>query len=142
LINDALTTGKNQRGFTLVEVLVAFAILAVMLGVLYQTFSSGLDTTGRAERRAHAALHAQSVLAAVGAEDPLAEGETFGDLAGGYRWRTVIQPHESAAALVSVDKDAAGKAVAFDVTVTVSWDASSGGEGSVSLTTLRLGVAQ
>lgn len=125
---------NNQRGFTLIEVLIAFAILAMLLGAIYQTFSSGLDASVRAERRAAAALHAQSVLAALGSDGPLEEGASTGELDGGYRWQTSVRLLESAGETARLD--------AFEVTVRVSWEATLGRQGSVSLDTLRLAVRQ
>lgn len=124
----------RQRGFTLIEVLVAFAVLAMLLGAIYQTFSSGLNASARAERRAVAALHAQSVLAAVGADGPISQGEATGELDGGYRWQTSVRLLESAGETARLD--------AFEVIVTVSWEATLGRQGSVSLNTLRLAVRQ
>ena len=42
-----------EQGFTLIEVLVASAILMTSIGVLMQLFASGLDRTARAGRMAH-----------------------------------------------------------------------------------------
>ncbi len=130
---------RDQRGFTLIEVLVAFAVLAMLLGAIYQTFSSGLNASARAERRAVAALHAQSVLAALGSGEPISQGEATGELDGGYRWQTSVRLLESAG------QESASKTArldAFEVTVTVSWEAPLGRQGSVSLNTLRLAVRQ
>ena len=129
-----MANAPHQRGFTLIEVLIAFAVLAMLLGAIYQTFSSGLNASARAERRAVAALHAQSVLAVIGSGGPISEGETTGDLDGGYRWQASVRLRESAGE--------AGRLDAFDVTVTVSWEATLGRQGSVSLNTLRLAVRQ
>lgn len=125
---------RDQRGFTLIEVLVAFAVLAMLLGAIYQTFSSGLNASARAERRAVAALHAQSVLAALGSGEPISQGEATGELDGGYRWQTSVRLLESAGETARLD--------AFEVIVTVSWEAPLGRQGSVSLNTLRLAVRQ
>lgn len=127
-------SARDQRGFTLIEVLVAFAVLAMLLGAIYQTFSSGLNASARAERRAVAALHAQSVLAALGSGEPISQGEATGELDGGYRWQTSVRLLESAGETARLD--------AFEVIVTVSWEAPLGRQGSVSLNTLRLAVRQ
>lgn len=65
---------SGQRGFSLLEVLVAFAILSIALGVLLQIFATGMRNVGLSEEYSQAALYAESILAAYGREAPLAEG--------------------------------------------------------------------
>lgn len=45
--------GKNNRGFTLIELIIAIAVLSVMTAVLFQTFalSGGIDAKSRREER-------------------------------------------------------------------------------------------
>jgi type II secretion system protein I len=88
--------GDGERGFTLLEVLIAFAILAVMLVPLLQVFGGGLGTAESARAHALATLLARSKLAEVGADRAIAEGEDAGDFAErGYRWRTSIVRDET-----------------------------------------------
>lgn len=123
---------SEAAGFTLVEVLVAFAIAALSLAALLQIFATGLRSAASSEGYARATMLAESQLAGVGVEQPLAVGESSGTIDGGYRWRVVITPYLEAdmEALVEI----------FEVSVTVSW----GGEGqngrAVTLQTLRLGA--
>jgi len=49
-------------GFTLIEVLVAFAVAALMLAAMYQVFSNGLRAGTIAQRTSSALLIAQSAL--------------------------------------------------------------------------------
>ena len=74
--------------------LVAFAILAISLGVILQAFSSGLVQISRAERHATAALQARSLLAEVGTSIPLEAGEPSGSFDDDSLWRIIITPHE------------------------------------------------
>ena len=84
---------KSNRGFSLLEVLVAFVILALVLGVLMQIFSGGLRNASRAGEYQHAVLLGQSKLASVGIETPLKEGESNGEFDGTYRWQVSIRPY-------------------------------------------------
>ncbi len=125
--------GSGQtRGFTLIEVVVAFVILALSLGVLLNVFSTGLRTARTSEAYTMATLLAQSKLAAVGVEAPLVEGETAGQFDERFRWSIDVRRDEE---LSPPGEDLPVRA--YDVVVTVSWGEADG-ERSVSLTTLRL----
>lgn len=82
---------SSQSGFTLLEVLVAFAVLAVMIVPILQVFGGGLGAVESARARSTAALLARSKLAEVGAGETLTEGETSGTFnVPGFRWRRTI----------------------------------------------------
>jgi len=60
-MNDEMNKDNHESGFTLIEVLVASAIIMASIGVLMQLFASGLDRTQRAGKMAHL-LTAQRVI--------------------------------------------------------------------------------
>jgi type II secretion system protein I len=74
-------TNKPRAGFTLIEILVAFAILGLAAGAVLSVFSSSPGRISRAENRRMALLEAQSILDLVGNERPIEEGQWQGDLA-------------------------------------------------------------
>lgn len=80
---------RGELGFTLLEVVIAFVLLAGMLAVVLRLFSEGTGGVARAERRTIALLHAESKLAEV-----LAVARQPGDFNGvfpdGYRWRASL----------------------------------------------------
>jgi len=125
-----MSGARSDRGFTLLEVLVALVIFALLFGVLAQIFQTGLRQSSVAEAASAATLLARSQLARVGVEVPLAEGETLGETEDGLRWRTVIE--------VAEPPSEEQELVPYLVTVSVAWSAGPGGE--VTLTTLRLGA--
>ena len=135
-------SNKQQRcspgaaGFTLVEILVALAIVGLTLAALFEVFSNGLRGTGSAERHTVATLLAKSKLAEIGVIVPLEEGEESGEYDSGFSWRYVISPHQAAAP--EAHEGRANNALL--VTVEVAWDAGRA-EKRVSLTTLRLAPA-
>ncbi len=130
----------RPRGFTLIEVMVAFVLLALVLGVLLQVFTGGLRSARVSEAYTMATLLAESKLAAVGIEEPLTAGETAGRFDDRFRWRLDVRPYEPAHSEGPAEGDDApvqAALEAYEVVVTVSWDGVNE-ERSVSLTTLRL----
>ena len=125
--------GRRDQGFTLIEVLVAFAILALTFTALVRIFGSGLTAADRVARERAAILLARSQLANAGVETPLTLGASDGEGAEGYRWHVAVEPDPSTAALPSLP-------LLRRINVTVSW-AEGGRERSLSLATLRLAPA-
>ncbi len=127
-----MTRAGGESGFTLIEVLVSFVIVALAMGALLQIFSSGLRSGYIAEQYSAAVLLAESKLEATGIEDRLVEGETSGAFDNGFRWTVSVRAYDDGA-----DADQPGTVEAFAVAVTVAWDGSAG-ERSFELETLRL----
>ena len=124
---------KRQRGFTLIEIIVALAILSISLAALFQAFSGGLRATGVTGRQASAVMLARSLLDRVGQDIPLAAGEQAGVSEDGLRWRIAIAP----SALIAPERRADSPVVPLDVEVTVAAD----GAQPITLATLRLAPA-
>lgn len=76
----------KQSGFTLLEILVAFAMLAVLGGALIQLFHGGLRNVDSSAQISHAALLAKSRLTELQASNRLTPGEFNGTFKAGYRW--------------------------------------------------------
>jgi len=85
-----VTNVAGQRGFALVEVLVAFVVLVLAMAAI----SAGLGVALRSDARSQisrAALRiAQSRLEAAGITLPLAPGAREGRAVNGYRWRQTV----------------------------------------------------
>lgn len=71
----------------------AFAILALTLGVLLRIFGGGVRSVALADEHAQAVLFAESLLAKVGTETPVVPGESRGELDERYRWVLRITPY-------------------------------------------------
>jgi general secretion pathway protein I len=82
----------RSRGFTLLEVLIAFAIASIALAVLYRGAIDGLFGTREAARTEEAVSRARSRLAALCVLPRLTPGEQSGDDGSSYAWRTQITP--------------------------------------------------
>ena len=109
----------------LLEVLVAFVVLAIALTAILGGFASGLSSLRITQGHAEALLHARSKLDEVGSVIPLQQGAHEGALDGDIRWQTEILPIEGESPASAL----------YSVAVTVSWDT----DRSITLTTLRIG---
>jgi general secretion pathway protein I len=87
---EKLDHPTGTAGFTLLEVLVAFAIASITLAVLYHGAVGGLLGSRLAARTDEAVARARSRLAALCETPRLMPGEQSGDDGGGYSWRTRI----------------------------------------------------
>jgi len=84
---------NRERGYTLIEVLVAFAVLALALTLLLGTLSGATRQVRWSADAGRAALHAQSLLAQVGVGEALQPGRRDGDFDDGrYRWTLDVAP--------------------------------------------------
>lgn len=85
------TRKRPDAGFSLLEMLVAMAILGLALGSLYQAASGATRNVRTAERYAYGVELARSLLAnhQVVPERGLDE---VGETAAGYEWRVVSSP--------------------------------------------------
>ncbi|NND44093.1 MAG: type II secretion system protein [Xanthomonadales bacterium] len=82
------------RGFTLLEVLLAFVVFALSFAVVLEILSGSIRATTRARSYTEAALFAQSLMDMVGTDIPLVEGSVGGDAPGGYRWQIDISSYQ------------------------------------------------
>lgn len=127
-----MTARVAQGGFSLLEVLVAFAILSLALGVLLQVFATGLRNESLAEEYSQAAQYAESILAAYGRETPLGEGTREGSINDRFSWRGTVSAYGEG--LPDPEKM---RMRAFRIQVEVFWNGSTQTR-SVRLETLRL----
>jgi len=106
---------KPNRGFTLVEVLVALTLFAIVGGTLLQLFQSGLRSARLADAHSHAVFLARSKLTELQVYDNLQEGILSGTFRDGYRWQAALTP----------GSNAEGRAQSWlrplDLVLTISW---------------------
>ncbi len=88
---------KRNSGFTLIEVLIAFAILALVLGVVFRSLSTGLSHERTAGLVTARVLEARSILDRLGADLALEEGTIEGRLATGEPWTLIVSLLDPAA---------------------------------------------
>jgi general secretion pathway protein I len=131
---------ERAEGFTLLEVIVALAIAALALIVLFRAGSDGLLAVDTATQAEEAIERAQSHLAAIGHDVALLQGESAGDDGGGYHWRLRITPVASWPAQLANRSSAVTATTLFDVQVAISWS-GRGHDHAIVLDTRRIGSA-
>ena len=132
----------SDAGFTLLEVLVAFVIAALALGVLFEGAVEGIRSTRIADRTQEALSRARSHLATVGHGVVLAPTTQEGEDGSLYHWSLRIVPLQSATGAGGGGAQAP-RFVLYGVQVTESWpDAAAGGDHTraVVLRTERVGT--
>ena len=123
----------RQSGYTLIEVLVAFVILAMALTVLMRIFSGGLRNVSVSSDYATATLIAESRLAAAGIDVPLRPGESSGTEGERFAWTVSVEDYAPRPGY----RSAAKVVDAYRVTVTVEWPHGDDTR-RVDLSTVRL----
>lgn len=126
---------QRSRGFTLLEVLVAFMVLAVSLSILLRIYSASFNALRSAEHHQTALLLAESRLAETLAglrADSRGSDSDSGSLQPPYRWSSEIDDYEFANQQGGIDYRVTPRLVR----VSVSWGRSPAER--VTLSTLRL----
>lgn len=123
---------RRQRGFSLLEVILAFALLSAGLGILIAILSGGLAQVRNAGDATEATLHAQSLIDELGVLAPIRPRRDRGEFDDGrYRWELQIsevedpgpvdEPAAGMAPIESVGLQPAGAPVLYRVQLDVSW---------------------
>jgi general secretion pathway protein I len=131
----------RSRGFSLLEVLVAFVILALVGTSLFRLFSGALGNVGAADDYSRAVLVAESALAEAAGTQPLKEGSASGATADGLvNWTTRISPYT--APQLNPDTEQGSQLMQvrlFQIVAEVTFPAIDGKPRTVKLSTVRMG---
>lgn len=128
--------GYSQRGYSLIEVIVAFALLALALTLLLGTLSGATRQVRWSGDAARAALHAQSLLDTVGVGERLQPGRHDGEFDDGrYRWSLQVSPWTDP--LPADAPRPLSAAQLYELELTVQWD-DGGPRERLQLSSLRL----
>jgi len=128
------------RGFSLIEVLAAFVILALVATALFQLFSGALQNASAAEDWSRAVLVGQSRLAAAASTLPLVEATERGeDDDGRIRWESRVKPWEPPGVDPELARISEGMTTRlYRVEVDVSFPGLAGRNRALSLSTVKL----
>jgi len=130
------------RGFSLLEVLVAFVILALVATALFRLFSGGLTNASAASDWSRALMLAETRLELAASPQPLREGADRGYADDGrIQWEARVAPYIVPDANPELERAAdALPTRLYRVTVDVKFPGQNGGERTLSLTTVKLGA--
>lgn len=106
------SSASRQQGFSLLEMLVAFTIMAFSLAMIYRVSGGSAQNAGELEHYQHAALLAESVLNLRDAVPP--SGWSGRGESAGYQWEVRSAPFPTAVNGTNVP-------LLYEVAVTVVW---------------------
>ena len=128
---------QRQSGFTLIEVVVAFVMLALVLSTSFQIFSTGLQRAGDLEDYSRALVIAQSQLASSSIGETFEEGVTSGETADGrFRWNVSTATFDDG---TEPAKRAQASYYSVRIAVRVVWQSAADRERHLDLSTLVVG---
>jgi general secretion pathway protein I len=132
LLSRLCSRRGRQAGFSLIEVLVALAILGIALGAMMPRISLGTAVAERAERSEAAVLLAEQLLAEVGRTIPTPSPAVDGTTPDGYSWQITT-------CCLRTVNNTTGQSIAglIEVRADVSWMSMRGTRG-VGLVSRRL----
>lgn len=122
----------RQRGFTLLEIMVAFLVLAIVFTMVMQLITGGLQNARRSANFTEAALLANSKMAEIGTLIAIEEGSDQGSFNDRFDWQLeiVLEPIEATGGL-SPDSY---PLELYRINLTVTW---RDGNARADYTTLR-----
>ena len=114
MISTRKVTGR-ERGFSLLEMVVAVAILGFSLGALYQAAGGAIRIVRTDEQRSYAIELVRSLIAVYAVVPSTGLNET-GETEGGFSWKVVVEP-------VALPEDVSLMEGALQrLSVVISWD--------------------
>jgi general secretion pathway protein I len=137
---DAAARRPGEKGFTLLEVIVAIALFAAGIVVISRLFTGSLLLSGGARDHTAAAIYARQRMEEALLAPVPAEGVEEGAFGEGYRWKLETsfvppeeaKPYDEIRYRVTVTWDDAGQARSTELT-SARWRWKKKGEGDLAL---------
>jgi len=131
--NMSLKIDRKNKGFSLLEILVAFTIMAISLSILLKIFSSGVNTAVISEDYIIATQIAESLMAKTGVEEELAVGANLGSEDDKYHWQVKIENS------FNPELEEESEYELYAVQVIVKWGEEQFNPRTVELNTIKIG---
>jgi general secretion pathway protein I len=142
--DGAAVAAGRARGFSMLEVLVAFVILALVGTALFRLFSGALNNASAADDYSRAVLVGESVLAEAAGTRPLREAAQSGSADDGrIEWTTRVTPY--VAPQVNPDTETGSELLPtrlWRVVAEVRFAAPNGKPRTLTLATERIGAKE
>ena len=115
--------GRLENGFTLLEVVIALAILGIGLTVIMELFSGGLRLGRTSQEYTKAVNYASTKMEEISAQDTIEEGGDEGQFDDTFRWQVGVEKVD----LLPGDKGTDFKPPAdlYHIRVSVAWKSGS-----------------
>ncbi|MEP3243991.1 MAG: prepilin-type N-terminal cleavage/methylation domain-containing protein [Sneathiella sp.] len=123
---------KTSAGFTIIEVLVATAILSVALTVIFQSISTGAIVSNKSQKYIAAILTAESLMDRIGNDLPLRNSKETGKTDLDFRWKSVIRPYKD-----RIKTQSHANATLHDISLEVFWE-ENGKNRSINLYSAKI----
>lgn len=126
---------NKSSGFTLIEVIASFTILAMTFMLVLEILSNSSANTIKSSERTQISLMAQSKMDELGIIIPIEEGSVSGNFDDKRSWYISIEPYE-----VSYEGNAEmsfAPVELFKVTLSISWFDGHGEQRNAVFTTLK-----
>ena len=133
----------HGRGFSLLEVLVAFVVLSLVATALFRLFSGALRNAFAAEEYSRAVLVAESVLdeAAAGTLRESTRSGTAED--GRVQWMVRIGPFDATDVSPELEQlSSTSPTRMYRVASEVTFASPNGGQRTITLSTIRVGARE
>ena len=112
-----------ESGFTLIEIAIAMAVLALSVVSALQVFGGAMRLARDASRMSEAVVHAKALMDSVLWSPDFRPKVTHGTIGNGFRWQRTIRAAEIEDGAAADQQTDLGLVV---ISVTVEWDEPSG----------------